>query len=327
MAKPHSREEFKQYCLRSLGFPVLRINVDDDQVEDRIDEALNYWKQYHMEGTEKIYYKHLVTEIDKQNGYITLPENIIGAVRVFPLSSFIGNSSDLFSIEYQIAMQNLFVFDSTSLVPYYMSRLHVETIHEMLVGEPIIRFNRHRNRLHIDWNWSKTNPARLSANSSGTLALSNTSTSVIGTSTSFLSSYANNGYMAVYSDSLNYQIIQINQVLTNSTMTLKENAPFTNSATIFSPAERGEYLLIESYETLDPDFYTDMWSDRFLEKYTTALIKRQFGTNLKKFNNMQMTGGVMMNGQQIYDEAIAEIKELEEAMLMEYSLPPDMQVG
>ncbi len=325
--KPHSRQEFKDYCLRSLGFPVLDINVEDDQVEDRIDEALNYWKQYHMEGTEKIYYKHLVTEVDKINQYITLPENIMGAVRVFPLSSFIGNSSDLFSIEYQIAMQNLFVFDSTPLIPYYMSRLHVETIHEMLVGEPIIRFNRHRNRLHIDWNWNKTSPARLSANSGGTISMSTTSSTLSGTSTSFLSSYANNGYMAIYSDAVNYEIVQVNQVLTNTLMSLKENAPFTNTAAVAAPAEKGEYLLVEAYEALDPNTFTDMWSDRFLEKYTTALIKRQWGNNIKKFNNMQLPGGVMMNGQQIYDEAEAEIKELEMKMLDEYSLPPDMQVG
>ena len=326
MAKPHNRQELKEYCLRSLGHPVFHINVDDDQLEDRIDEALAYVREYHKDHTEKIYYKHLVTEIAKQNGYITLPENIIETVRVFPLSSYIGNSSDMFSIEYQIALNNLFVFESTSLVPYYMSRLHVETIHEMLVGEPIIRFNRHRNRLHIDWNWNKTTAASLSANGGGTISVNASSKTISGTSTSFLSTFANNDYMAIYTDAVNYNLVQIQQVVTNNLLNLKELPPYSNSAANYSPAQKGEYLLIESFQTLDPDVFTDMWSDRFLEHYTTALFKRQWGNHLKK-QTIQLPNGGTVNGQQIYDEAILEIKELEQKMLWEYGKPPDMQIG
>lgn len=89
MAVPTSRSEFKEYCLRKLGKPVIEINVDDDQVEDRIDEALKMYWDYHFDGTEKIYYKHQVTSTDKSNKYITLPENIIGAVNIFDVGDAI----------------------------------------------------------------------------------------------------------------------------------------------------------------------------------------------------------------------------------------------
>ena len=80
MATPTTKEEFKQYCLRKLGAPVIEINVDDDQVDDRIDEALRYYWDYHFDGSDKIYYKHQITQTDIANKYIILPENIIGAV-------------------------------------------------------------------------------------------------------------------------------------------------------------------------------------------------------------------------------------------------------
>ena len=85
MAVPTTRDEFKEYCLRKLGKPVIEINVDDDQVEDRIDESLRYYWDYHFDGTEKMYYRHAITQTDIDNKYITLPENVIGAVRVFPI--------------------------------------------------------------------------------------------------------------------------------------------------------------------------------------------------------------------------------------------------
>ena len=96
MAVPASRSQFKEYCLRTLGKPVLEINVDDDQVEDRIDQALRYYWDYHFDGSEKLYYKHQVTSDDKTNKYITLPENIIGVVSIFDIGSAL-NTNNLFN--------------------------------------------------------------------------------------------------------------------------------------------------------------------------------------------------------------------------------------
>lgn len=154
MAVPTSREEFKQYCLRKLGAPVIEINVDDDQIEDRIDEALKYYWDYHFDGSDKIYYKHQVTENDKTNKYITLPENIIGAVKIFPIADPIVRQDDLFNIRYQIALNDLYTLTSVSMVPYYMTMEHLSLISELLVGQQPIRFTRHKNRVYIDMEWN-----------------------------------------------------------------------------------------------------------------------------------------------------------------------------
>jgi hypothetical protein len=247
MAVPTNRSEFKSYCLRALGFPVISINVDDDQVEDRIDEALKYYGDYHFDATEKTYYKHQVTDADKVNKYITLPENIIGAVSIFSIGDPSVRSDDLFNIRYQIALNDLYTLTSVSLVPYYMVMQHLAVIQELLVGKQPIRYTRHRNRLMVDMDWSTLNT--------------------------------------------------------------------------------GEYLLVEAYEVIDPEIYTDVWGDRWLALYAEQLIKRQWGNNLKKFGGMQMPGGITFNGQQIYDEADADIKRIEQEMIMNYSLPVNDMIG
>lgn len=157
MAVPTSRAEFKEYCLRKLGKPVIEINVDDDQVEDRIDESLKYYYDYHFDGSEKTYYKHIVTSDDVTNKYITLPENIIGAVRIFRIGDPSLKSNDIFNIRYQIALNDLYQLTSVSLIPYYMVMQHLGTVTELLVGEQPIRYNRHMDRLHIDMDWTKIN--------------------------------------------------------------------------------------------------------------------------------------------------------------------------
>ena len=152
--KPTSREEFKQYCLRSLGHPVIKIDVTDEQIDDRIDEALNYFTDYHYLGTFRSFYKFQVTEQMKSDGYITLPENIIGAVKLFPLGTGI-NSGNMFNVTYQFALNDLHALTSVSLVPYYMSMQQLALIEQILVPETQIRFNRLRNRLYIDMEFSR----------------------------------------------------------------------------------------------------------------------------------------------------------------------------
>ena len=150
----HSREEFKEYCLRKLGKPVIEINVDDDQVEDRVDEALKYYWDYHFDGTEKIYYKHPITEQDITNQYITLPDNIIGAVNIFDIGDYI-SVNNIFNIRYQIALNDLYTLTYQSMVPYYMAFQHIQLLEQLLVGKQPIRYNRRTNKLYIDVNWDK----------------------------------------------------------------------------------------------------------------------------------------------------------------------------
>jgi hypothetical protein len=247
MATPTSRNQFKEYCLRELGKPVIEINVDDDQVEDRIDQALKYYWDYHFDGSEKIYYKHAVTSTDKTNKYITMPENVIGAFNIFSIGDPAVRANDMFNIRYQIALNDLYTLTSVSMVPYYMVMQHLGVIQELLVGKQPIRYNRHRNILHVDMDWNTINV--------------------------------------------------------------------------------GEFLLIEAYQVVDPDVYNDAWGDRWLSLYAAALIKRQWGNNLKKYDGMEMPGGLKFNGQKIYDEAVAEIKEMEYEMVTNLSLPAMDMVG
>jgi len=246
MAVPTTRSDFKEYCLRKLGKPVIEINVDDDQVDDRVDEALLYYADYHFDGTEKQYYKYQVTQTDIDNKYITLPENIIGAVSIFPVGQGL-NTNNLFNIRYQIALNDLYTLTSVSMVPYYMALTHIQFLEQMLVGQKQIRYNRHTNKFYIDMDWN---------------------------------------------------IINV-----------------------------GDYLIIEAYQVVDPTTYTNVWGDRWLSRYATALIKQQWGTNMKKFSGMQLPGGLTFNGQQIYNEATEERKELEAEMITSYSLPVTDMIG
>jgi hypothetical protein len=156
MAQPASRSDFKENCLRRLGKPVIEINVDDDQLDDRVDEALRYFWDYHFDGSEKTYYKYQITATDKTNRYVTLPDNIIGAVSIFDISSALG-TNNLFNIRYQIALNDLYTLTSVSMVPYYMAMTHIQFLEQMLVGKQPIRYNRHNNRLYIDMDWDRFN--------------------------------------------------------------------------------------------------------------------------------------------------------------------------
>jgi hypothetical protein len=246
MAIPTTRATFKENCLRKLGKPVIEINVDDDQVEDRIDEALRYFWDYHFDGAEKVYYKYQITDNDKTNKYITMPENIIGVVNLFPIGQSL-NTNNLFNIRYQIALNDLYTLTSVSMVPYYMALTHVQFLEQILVGQQPLRYNRHMDRLHIDMDWNIVNT--------------------------------------------------------------------------------GDYIVVEAYQVVDPDTYSDAWADRWLLRYAACLIKQQWGQNLKKFQGMQLPGGLTFNGQQIYNEATQERADLEREMIYSYSLPVTDMIG
>lgn len=156
MGVPSSREQLKDWCLRQLGWPVIDINVDDDQVEDRIDEALQYFQDFHFDGVEKWYTKHQITAEDKVNGWIPITENIIGVTRIFPISS--SNATvNMFDLRYQLRLHELYDFTSTSYINYTLTMQHLRTLEMLFSGEIPVRFNRHTDRLYIDVNWEQMN--------------------------------------------------------------------------------------------------------------------------------------------------------------------------
>jgi hypothetical protein len=245
MAWINNRDEFKAYCLRKLGQPVIEVNIDDDQVEDRVTEALNFYWDYHFDGVEKVYYKYQVTQVDINNRYITMPDNIRGVVNMFPVGQGL-NTNNLFNIRYQIALNDLYTLTSVSMVPYYMALQHIQFLEMMLVGQQPLRYNRIINKLYLDMDWSIVNV--------------------------------------------------------------------------------GDYLIVECYQVIDPEVYTKGYNERLLQNYATTLIKEQWGSNLKKFGNMQLPGGITFNGQQIYDEAVNE-REKYEKTIYDSSLPIADMIG
>lgn len=157
MAIPTNRDSFKEFCLRRLGKPVIEINVDPDQVDDRLDYSLKYYYDYHFDGSEQVFYKHLITQEDIDNKWIAIPENIMGVVSVFDIASSL-SAGGFFNIQYQIALNDLYTLTSQSMLPYYMTMQHLNLLREILVGKQPIRYNRHTNRLYIDMNWARVKP-------------------------------------------------------------------------------------------------------------------------------------------------------------------------
>jgi len=247
MATVTTRQGLKDYCLRRLGAPVIEINVDDDQVEDRIDDAFQFYREYHYDAVEMVYLKHQFTTEDITNQYISVPDTVVGVSRILPFSNK-SDGTNIFSIRYQILLNDLYSLMSTNIIYYYQVKQELELINQVLVGTKPIRFNRHMNRLYMDMDWT-------------------------------------------------------------------------------ADAVPGDFIVVECYRILDPETYRDVYNDMFLKRYCTALIKRQWGENLKKFNGVQLPGGVTINADQIYQDALTDITQIESEMQSRFELPVDFMTG
>ena len=246
MAAPNSKNTLKEYCLRRLGKPVIEINIDDDQMDDRIDEALMFYQDYHFDGVQDMFLKHEITDTDISNEYITIANDFIGIVDIFDIGDST-STNNLFNVRYQIALNDMYDLSRMDLVPYFMNMMNLRHIEEMLVGKQPIRYNRHVNKLHIDMDWGKVTA--------------------------------------------------------------------------------GHFIVAKGYQKVDPDTYTDVYNDRWLQRYVTALFQVQWGKNLTKFVGMQLPGGVQFNGEQILQQGLDEKIKLEEEMISSYSLPVHDMTG
>jgi hypothetical protein len=253
------RQTFKDYCLRRLGFPVIEINVDDDQIEDRINDALQFYQDYHFDGLQKVYYIKLLDDTDIANRYINLDPSvtkdsqnnsleIIGVTRIFPIQDSQA-TVNMFDLRYQLRLNELYDFTSASYINYTLTQQHLRSLEIMFTGEVPIRYARHQRKLFIDWNWGSPE------------------------------------------------------------------------------APPGMVVVAESYAVINPDEYRAVWNDRWLKEYATNLIKRQWGENLKKFGNIQLPGGVVLNGQSLWDEADKEIETLETQMQTDYEIPAEFYMN
>ena len=243
-----SKTLLKDYCLRRLGHPVIEINVDEEQCDDRVDDALQFFGEYHFDGVEKVYLKHTVTQTDIDNEYLPMNDPVISVVRVLPLPDFNAFQTGFFNEEFQLRLNDLNTFQGSSVINWAMSLQNFSLIENLFTVQPTALFNRKQNKLFIETDWD-------------------------------------------------------------------------------NKFEVDDILIIECYRILDPTQYTEVYDDMFLKQYTTALIKRQWGENLKKFEGVQLPGGVTLNGKTIYDEAVDEIVRIEEQMSLKWELPPDGFLG
>lgn len=157
MAQPTSRAEFKEWVLRKLGKPVIEINVDKDQLDDRVDEAISFWNDFHFDGTERTFLKHKVTANTKSDGYITVPDNIIGVINVFDIGSAATSTNSLFNLRYQFALNEIHNLAAGFLTNYVVAMTNIKLLEELLTGRQPLRYNRHTNQLHLDMDWDKVN--------------------------------------------------------------------------------------------------------------------------------------------------------------------------
>jgi len=277
MAQPSTRSELITYAKRQLGAPVLEINVADEQVEDLLDDAIQYFQERHFDGVYPSFLKYKLTDDDITRGrsrdgetdnigittttatatidggttsfsfnetsnYLQVPDDIIGVTKVFHFDGSNRMSSGMFSLKYQLFLNDVYFYGSTELLTYAMTKTYLEDINFLLTTQKQIRFNKRQNRLYLDIDWSSVSA--------------------------------------------------------------------------------GEFLVLDVFRTLDPNDYAKVYNDSFLKRYFTALVKRQWGQNLIKFQGVKLPGGVELNGRQIYDDAMNDLTIIREQMSNTYEIPP-----
>ena len=271
MAKPTTRQQLIDYCLRKLGAPVLEINVDEDQIDDLVDDAIQLFNERHYDGIERMYLKYKITQDDIDRGkaggaggvgivtttatstdsntfdfyensnYIQVPDSVIGIEKIFKFDTS-SISGGMFSIKYQLFLNDLYYFNSVELLQYSMVKSYLEDIDFLLTTDKQVRFNKRQDRLYLDFDWSSQTA--------------------------------------------------------------------------------GDFIVIDCHRALDPESFTQVYNDSFLKLYLTALIKRQWGQNLIKFQGVKLPGGIELNGRQLYEDAEKDLDIIRQKMTSEYELPP-----
>lgn len=272
MPTVRTRKKLIDYALRALGSPVIEINVDDDQVEDRVDDAIRFFSEYHFDGVERVYLKYQIQEQDIQNKYIAikadnpgfvdasettfdnnedptaadilLEDLVTSVVRIFHVTA---QSVGMFDVRYQYALNDLYTFGTIDLVQYDLTQQYLSLLRQYLSPEKMVNFSRVKNQLRIDMDWKFVMP--------------------------------------------------------------------------------GQYFIIEAYRILDPRIHTEIYEDRMLKRYVTALIKKQWGVNLSKYNGIKLPGDITFNGEKITSEATVEIDAIEKDLIAKYELPTDFMMG
>ena len=266
------RDDLQDYCLRRLGHPVIEINVSDDQIDDRIDDALQMYFEFHGDGQERRYIPVKITQqfiddksikidnviadnpagaLSDNNDLGAVGDRIVSVVQVFPIDSQT-EGVNFFDVKYQMRLNDTTDIGTGigDLAYFEQLQQYLSLIDLKLTGHPQIDYNRRTNVLHIHGDlWSK-------------------------------------GDLKV-----------------------------------------GDYIIVECYVRQNDSGSTDLYDDIFIKECATALIKRQWGENLSKFEGMQLPGGVTINAARIIEEANTELERIRERLLNDYDTPPGFFLG
>jgi len=249
----NSKQSLIDYTMRSLGEPMVQINVTEEQISDRLEDALQKFREFHYNGKQRMYITHQVTSQDVANKYITIPDNVISVVRVFPLveGSATGASagdSGLFSVQYQIRLGDLWNISTGTMAYYTQLMQNLALLDQTFNGTPAFRHTQVVNKLYLDIYWGAN-------------------------------------------------------------------------------MMEGHYVAFECFVTTDPEEYQTIYDQTWLKEYFRALVQKQWGLNMKKFGNVSLIGGVTINGQVLFDEAMQDIQRLEAQLRETYEEPPIFFVG
>ena len=309
----NNREDFIEYCLKKLGKPVVDISVADDQIADRVDDAIQWWQEYHFDGIQRLYMKHKITAnhikftADVGSSF-TVGETLTGSVSGATCQVYDSNEPNKIRTKKFVGtfVVGEAVTGSNSGATGVIDSLFIGDIQNgyVAVSDAITSIQR---ILPIQGD-----------NQSGSM---------------FDITYQirmNDLYNVSSMSMIYYTVVQQHLSLIDFTLNTHHSVKFnrkTNKVYVNLEWEKqvnpDQYLIFECYAILDPQEYGKVYDDIFLKRYTTALIKQQWGTNLKKYHGLSLPGGVTLNCQQIYDEATLELKELEDKMQEYWSLPPD----
>ena len=279
MAQPASRTDLINYA-KELGAPVLEINVADEQVDDLVDDALQFFHERHFDGVIQTFLKYKITQDDvdrgrgrggnnpigivtttatssidgsdvtfslKNSNYLQVPPSVIGINKIFQFDGSNTVTNNMFSVKYQLFLNDIYYWGSTEILTYAMTKRYLEDIDFALNTQKQVRFNQRQDRLYLDIDWGSV--------------------------------------------------------------------------------KKDDYVVIDCYRLIDPNDYSRVWNDSFLKRYVTALIKRQWGQNLIKFQGVKLPGGIELNGRQIYDDAEKDLENIREVMSNTYELPPLDMIG
>ena len=323
MAKPNSRETLKDYCLRALGAPVIEINVDDDQLEDRVDEALQFYQHYHTDAIEKVFLKHKITG-SKLNLHAAVGGNFQEG------ETITGNTSGATAVVHKDTAANYIVYTVLTHddeIPFQLNEVITGTNSAATaIISSIVKGDMENEYIPIPD--AVTDVIRLFPINDAF-----TSNNLFDIKYQMhLNDMFSLGYMGSL---LEYSMAQ--QYLSTLDLVIDSENKFTSfdrhRNQLRVDMKWGEevvidnYLVVEAYRIIDPETFTDIYNDHYLKKYLTAIIKKQWGSNLLKFEGMQMPGGVQFNGRQLFDDALAEIEKLEEEVRLNWEQPVDFYMG